>query len=162
MKIRIIKQSIFTLLTLSLLMSCGMNQDKGVSENNDTPKDKYLELRKDFEYVNFIPDSLRTPEQNGLLLLLSKTLQDNMVVENKRFVFKLTREDVVALGIPEPYYELLSNNVTDLNLMMDNAEDTVAAKFYKGWDPDKERMRIETDSLEADWIKSGKAIKYGK
>lgn len=86
MKIRIIKQSIFTLLTLSLLMSCGMSQEKSVSESIDTPKDKYLELRKDFEYVNFIPDSLRTPEQNGLLLLLSKTLQDNMVVENKRFV----------------------------------------------------------------------------
>ncbi len=162
MKIRIIKQSIFTLLTLSLLMSCGMSQEKSVSESIDTPKDKYLELRKDFEYVNFIPDSLRTPEQNGLLLLLSKTLQDNMVVENKRFVFKLTREDVVALGIPEPYYELLSNNVTDLNLMMDNAEDTVAAKFYNEWEKDVARIRMEIDSMEADWIKSGKAIKYRK
>lgn len=162
MKIRIIKQSIFTLLTLSLLMSCGMNQDKGVSENNDAPKDKYLELRKDFEYVNFIPDSLRTPEQNGLVLLLIKTTQENIKVENKRFVLKLTKEEMVDFGLPEPYYEVLLNNVTDLNLMMNNTEDTVAAKFYKGWEKDVERMKMETDSMEADWIKSGKAIKYRK
>lgn len=162
MKIRIIKQSIFTLLTLSLLMSCGMNQDKSVSENNDTPKEKYLELRKDFEYVNYISDSLRTPEQNGLLLLLSKTILDNMVIENKRFVFKLSRENVIDLGIPEPYYELMLNNVTDFNIMLDNADSITINHYYQNWERDRERIKKETDSVEADWIKSGKAIKYGK
>lgn len=161
MRIRIIKQSIFTLLIVGF-MSCGMNQDKSASENNDTQKDKYFELREDFEYVNFIPDSLRTPEQNGLVLLLIKTAEENIKVENKRFVLKLTKEEMIALGLPEPYYEVLLNNVTDFNLFMDNATDTVTANFYKDWDKRVNRMRKDTDSLEADWIKSGKAIKYEK
>lgn len=46
--------------------------------------------------------------------------------------------------------------------MMDNAEDTVAAKFYNEWEKDVARIRMEIDSMEADWIKSGKAIKYRK
>lgn len=162
MKTRVVRQSIFTLLTLSLLISCGMNQDKSVFEGNDTSKEKYLGLRKDFEYVIYIPDSLRTPEQNGLLLLLSKTIADNMVIENKRFVFKLSREDIVDLGFPEPYYELMLNNVTDFNIMLDNADSLTSKHYYQNLEKEIEEFKMQIDSMEADWIKSGKAIKYGK
>ena len=158
MKIRIIKQSIFTLLTLSLLMSCGMNQDKTVSDSNDTEKNKYFELRKDYEYVNFIPDSLRTPEQNGVLLLLIKAAVEHIVVEDKRYILKLTKEEMMDLGIPEPYYEVLLNNATDFNIFMDTATDSVTVNFYQTWEPNLDRIRMETDSMAKDWIRSGKAV----
>lgn len=147
---KIIKNSLFIFLLIGFI-SCNGKRDDTTQSNNK--QEELLKLREDFEYVNLIPDSLRTPEQNTLLRLIVKTVTENMVIENKRFVFKLTREDVVNLGIPEPYYEVMVNNAIANNIFMDNATDSVSASMYKIWERDKDELRYKADSIEIDETK---------
>ncbi len=79
--------------------------------------DKFFPLQKDYEYINLIPDSLWTPEQRLLVYKLTGIIAENIANENDSLVLKLTKEEMIAKGIPEPYYNLLLNNVIELNAL---------------------------------------------
>lgn len=140
-------------LLLSLFvgfMSCNNQQANNIDDKENASRDKYLELQDNFEYVNRIPDSIQTPEQKALSRLLMRTFLENTEVDNKRFVFKLTRNEVVALGLPAPYYEVLANNSTDFNTAMDRyAQDSTISNLYKEWDRLKHEALYTLDSLES-------------
>lgn len=107
------------LISLIFLCSCRGNCGKKQLVNTQQQSEKF-ELLKDFEYVHLIPDSLRTPEQKQLILLLYSVLVDSMVIENNHFVFKLNKTEFLKKGIPEPYYSLIMNDIKQNNIFIDS------------------------------------------
>ena len=104
-----IKKLIF--IMLALFLSC-CNSTKKQEKSLDSERDT-------FEYVHLIPDSLRTMEQKELLLLLEKTIKENLQVKDNHLFFKLSESDFVELGIPVQYYKKLQQDLDDANSFID-------------------------------------------
>ncbi|MDR2954581.1 MAG: hypothetical protein LBV43_05830 [Prevotella sp.] len=63
-------------------------------------------------------DSLND-DQKAFLKDLTILLFENMVVENNRMKFNLTKEEFVAKGFAEGYYSNVLKNVNDINLHLE-------------------------------------------
>lgn len=120
-------KNILILFFIILFTSCTGHKPK---ENKDS-----LKLPEKYEYVHLIPDSLRNQEQQKLCDLILKTVVLNMKVENNLLIFDLPEEDFLNLGIPKPYYDLLIQDVKNVNKYIDSAKiqrvDTILKDSYK-------------------------------
>ncbi|MDU1904606.1 MAG: hypothetical protein E6772_07475 [Dysgonomonas sp.] len=56
-----------------------------------------------------------TPEQKDLAKLVMKTFVENVEVVDDHLKFVISRDEFVALGIPEPYYDMLLQSLKNLN-----------------------------------------------
>lgn len=134
--------------------SCNNQQiNNAKNEKNTLPKELY-KLQDDFEYVPKIPyEELTSPDQKIIAWLLLKVALENLKFENDRFDFKLTREEVVAQGLPAPYFEVIANGAIENNIFLEkNADDTLTiASFRKGWvkweDEKPQLLKQAIDSL---------------
>ncbi|MEN5055168.1 hypothetical protein [Sphingobacterium kitahiroshimense] len=109
------KKLIIIPFIILLLFSC-QNSNKTV-ENK-----KVTEIKKDepyfkpgYHYVQQIPDSLRTPEQQALLKKLAIVTYENLAVKDNKMVFNLSEKEFVAKGIPVEYYELIQKDLVNNN-----------------------------------------------
>lgn len=109
------KKLIFIPFIILILFSC-QNSNRTV-ENKKVTKTNEEEpyFRPDYRYVQQIPDSLRTPEQNALLKKLSIVLYENLAVKDNRMVFNLNEKEFVAKGIPVEYYKLVQKDLVNNN-----------------------------------------------
>ena len=55
----------------------------------------------DYDLARKASAHLRTPEQQVMLINLSKTIADHMVVEQNQLVFKMSEEAFVKKGLPK-------------------------------------------------------------
>jgi len=96
-----------------------------------------MQIDSNYNYVNLIPDSLRTPEQRHLLKRLGKIVVDYVEVKNNHMVFTLSREQLLSMGIPSQYYDIIEKNIRDNNAYFDKNR-------IKGVDSMWENTRLET------------------
>lgn len=94
------------------LLAC-QNEVKKTEEESATQDTPYLD--PDFEYVQLIPDSLKTDDQKELVRKLQTLIAENLKSVDNELVFTLTREEFVAKGIPEEYYILIQKDVVNNN-----------------------------------------------
>lgn len=126
------KNSLLLFLATLCLFSCENKSASGTdddatakpTESHNVVKNvadtTYVDVKGNkYQYLGVIPDSLRTPEQKQLIKLINEVSFKYMSVENNHMVFKLTREEYLAKGIPERYYDLLLKNIQDNNLFFD-------------------------------------------
>lgn len=109
------KVTTLTLCTALFLFSC-QNNSKVVDQTKSEQKEPYF--KPDFKYVQQTPDSLRTPEQKELINKIQKVLAENTGAENNEMVFKLSKEEFVAKGIPVEYYDLIQKDLINNNKML--------------------------------------------
>ena len=93
-----------------------------VASNNNHKIEEIKEMLKDFSYeiIGLKEAGIEIDiEENG------KTYMENVEVVNNRLVLKLKREDLKKYNIPDPYYEILLNELSDHNFYLDNNTDMV-------------------------------------
>lgn len=69
----------------------------------------------DYNLARKAPDHLRTPEQQTMLIQLSKIVADHMVVEQNQMVFKMSEEAFVKKGMPKELYADIQKNMETNN-----------------------------------------------
>ncbi|UAY55442.1 hypothetical protein [Arachidicoccus terrestris] len=74
-----------------------------------------LHVDPNYNYINLIPDSLRTPEQKQFLRRFLILAAKHIEIRNNHMVFTLSRDQLVEQGIPAPYYDMLQKNLRDNN-----------------------------------------------
>lgn len=74
-----------------------------------------------YDYIHLIPYSLRTKEQNDILDTLNSVVAKNMGLKYGHLIFKMTEEEFVKKGIPEPYYDLILKDIKTNNNYLDTA-----------------------------------------
>ena len=57
-----------------------------------------------YKFLGQIPDSLRTSEQSILISKLQDVVINDVSVKNNRMVVDISKEQMLAKGIPERYY----------------------------------------------------------
>lgn len=121
------KKTLFTFFIFSIFIFvfCNNKQIDKTTQKPLTAKDLHVKIQEDYRYVNLIPDSLLTTEDRLLGIKLIKAYMENVEVVDNRLVLKLTREDLKKYNIPEPYFEILQNQLIDQNFFFDHNEDLV-------------------------------------
>jgi len=61
------------------------------------------------------PMDVYSPEQKALAIAIQKIMVNNVTFENGAIVLKMTREEFIKTGIPEPYYDQLVSNLKVMN-----------------------------------------------
>lgn len=130
-----IRKNKFSLMTLCLLIACHTQNIRHDSGSTNRPSG--MQIDSNYNYVNLIPDSLRTPEQRHLLKRLGKIVVDYVEVKNNHMVFTLSREQLLSMGIPSQYYDIIEKNIRDNNAYFDKNR-------IKGVDSMWENTRLET------------------
>lgn len=129
---------LFYLLCFTYLLSFNSCNLKDDYKKRNYQKSEKLRLLDDYVYVHLIPDSLRTPEQKELILLLQNVLVEYMVIENNHFVFKMDKKEFINEGIPEPYYLIIMNDVKQNNVFIDSNNiknvDSLLKESYKKYE----------------------------
>ncbi|HWK98481.1 MAG TPA: hypothetical protein VNQ55_00975 [Parapedobacter sp.] len=96
-------------------LSCQEQQTTGTLK--PVAKEDYFEPGK--EYVQLIPDSIRTAEQQAVYDMLQKEipriLSEHVEVKDSILVFNMTRDEFVETGLPEQYYDLLLKDIQNIN-----------------------------------------------
>ncbi len=125
-------KTIVRFIALLLVMSFSL-----CSCSNSTQEESKFQLEEGYEYVHLIPDSLRTLEQQELLLLIRETAVANLKVKDNHLAFSLSEDDFINKGIPKQYYELLQHNIKEANLLIDSEGltnmDSILRESYKGF-----------------------------
>ncbi len=121
----IVRLSILLLAMSFALCSC----------SDSTQEESKFQLEEGYEYVHLIPDSLRTPEQQELLLLIRETVDNNLKVKDNHLTFSLSEADFINKGIPKQYYDLLQHNLKETNDFVDSVGltnmDSILRESYK-------------------------------
>lgn len=95
------------------LLSC-QNNSKVSDQVKSVQEEPYF--RPDFDYVQQTPDSLWTSEQKELVKKLQAVITpENLKVVDNQVVFNMTKEEFVAMGIPEEYFELIEKDMVNNN-----------------------------------------------
>ena len=126
-----ITEKIKTKLRLSLLLStalislysCNGHGKKvtvgGVTYMNYNVREKdttYLDIKGNkYKHLGSVPDSLRTPDQQKLINAIKDILLNGVVVEDNKEVLKFNKQECLARGLNEQYYEELQNNIRTNN-----------------------------------------------
>lgn len=108
------KYLISTIGVLILLLGCQDTSQKPENGTASTTEDSTY-LKPGFEYVQQIPDSLRTPQQKELVRKLARISVEHVKVIDNRMVFDMSKEEFLRTGIPVEYYELFQRNMEDNN-----------------------------------------------
>lgn len=128
--ISLIKNITYFLFVVSVftLASCQNPSENNLESTGEAPADTpYFEPGD--RYVQLVADSLRTPEDIELIEKL-KELPNYVKAENHKAVFTLTRDEVLAMGIPGQYYTLVQKDIVNINKMRkENKEINVDSIF---------------------------------
>lgn len=115
---KIIKYSLLVLL-LAGAASCrneqGHNAEKGIDLDSLLKVERYV-WPDSLRLVYAIPDSLRTEEEKEMIVSLQKIRFDYTEVEDNAMVFKMSFDEFMKTGLPEPYYHLLVSRTNDYNI----------------------------------------------
>lgn len=105
-------------LAVLLLANCS-NGAKN-AESSERKNIAYTDIKgnkyKDF---NQIPDSLRTAEQEAFVKSLADIMPNGLRVENNHVLLKLSKQDYLAQGLSEQYYEFLQSTLRSNNAYID-------------------------------------------
>ncbi len=71
-----------------------------------------------YKYFGLIPDSLRTPQQEGYIQSLDDVILHGIIVKNNQEVLVFTKTECVAKGLSAQGYEDLKNSIRTNNSMM--------------------------------------------
>jgi hypothetical protein len=98
---------VFVLLVSILFsVSCQNNNEQQTDLKND--------------YVHLKPDSILSAKEIELKRTLGNIVNEYIVIENNKFVFKLTKKEFIKKGVPEKYYNLILRNIQDNNKYIDS------------------------------------------
>lgn len=157
----------YSLIGTLLLTAAACNNQKNNDHKLETnPESIEAMVDKDrfvwpdsIENILVVPDSLLvqgdsvlnlmdvyTPKQRELLKLLMTTFIDNVEAKDDSLIFVISREEFIAKGIPEPYYDMLGQNIKDLNSLKGKQLDTDGKTITEIWETGKEE--IKTGILE--------------
>lgn len=109
------------MLLLVGVVSCGNKKGDDAKHRLDADSlmsQKVYVWPDTLEMVFAIPDSLRTTEQKELMISVLKIRYDYTEIENNYMVFKMSREEFLKTGIPEPYYHFLVSRTNQHNLFL--------------------------------------------
>jgi len=65
------------------------------------------------------PDSLRSEEVSPLFRKLTSALYENCSINNDRFVVTISKKEWIKKGLPEIYYDIMKQDISDLNNFLD-------------------------------------------
>lgn len=101
--------------SICLLMACHTSEIKHDSITGLSKSKETVQIDSNYNYINLIPDSLRTREQRIFIKHLSEILAEHVTIKNNHMVFTLSKKQLVSLGIPSPYYDVIQKNIRDNN-----------------------------------------------
>ena len=101
-----------------LVCSCQLAKNKKVSDISHSNSDSLQTTEQIL--VHLIPDSLQTTEQKKLTDLISQTLVQHITTSNNRLILNLTKRELVELGIPELYFDLIQKDLAISNSYVDS------------------------------------------
>ncbi|MEN5086087.1 hypothetical protein ABE426_06425 [Sphingobacterium faecium] len=109
------KKLVFIPFIILLLFSCQNSNTTVENKKVTKAKEDAPYFKPGYRYVQQIPDSLRTPEQQTLLKKLAIVTYENLAVKENKMVFNLSEKEFVAKGIPVEYYELIQKDLVNNN-----------------------------------------------
>ena len=120
----------YLLLVISTLsfFSCQNPRAENLVIREELPDTPYFE--PGYRYVQFVADSLRTPEDMQLIEKL-KELPKHLKVDNNKVTLALSREEFLAMGIPEQYYILMEKDIVNINKMFKENNETNVDSIFK-------------------------------
>lgn len=78
-------------------------------------KDDSLHRKPGFNYVQQIPDSLRTPVQKRLARRLLELSIEHVEVPHNHLVFTMSKDEFRQTGVPIAYYDLFKESMKAAN-----------------------------------------------
>lgn len=75
---------------------------------------------KSYPFLASIPDSLQTPEQQMIREQVKMVLREHLFVKGNKILLDLNKEQFLATGLTERYYNMLMKNIYDNNRMFDS------------------------------------------
>lgn len=116
---------------VSLLFSC-QNQ---VKKQDQAAHMESPSLDPNYAYIHMIPDSLQTKEQKEFVSKLKDVVYKYHKVIDNQMVFTLTRKEFIAMGFPEPYYDLIERGLVDNNkFFKDNKIENIDSLFKESYE----------------------------
>lgn len=111
------KYTLLICISFAILSCKGKTETKGTAASDTT----YIDIKGNkYKFLGQIQDSLRTSEQTNLIEKLNEITVLYISVKNNHMVFNLSREEFLAKGIPERYYNILEENIRDNNTFFDS------------------------------------------
>lgn len=138
------KPLLLVAMSLITLCSCNGGGEKvtvgGITYMNYNIREKdtaYIDIRGNkYKHLGLVPDSLRTPEQKKLINAINDVFLNGMVVEDNKEVLKFSKEECLARGLTEHYYEEMKNNIRTNN-----------SYFEANGNKDVAQMKASADSV---------------
>ena len=127
------KVILIAILSIFILSSCTKNADKNAATNKE-PSIDAIESSNVTEKENYdaifssIPDTL-TVEQKDLQHKLLTLMKENVKIKDGIIYSAATKEDFVNQDVPLYYYDMLNENIKDLNRGIE-VEGLDPQKFY--------------------------------
>lgn len=110
---------------------------------NTSQKDTGTHLKPRFNYVQQIPDSLRTPRQKKLVRQLLKLSMKHVKAINNRMVFTMSKDEFKETGIPIKYYSLFKNSMEEANKYIEENNIQNVDKMVKKYHQNTRRVLKE-------------------
>ncbi|GEM63456.1 hypothetical protein SF1_14380 [Sphingobacterium faecium NBRC 15299] len=100
-----------------------------------------------YNFLGQIPDSLRTEEQTELIKKLQKIIVNHIVVKDNKQVLDISKEEFLATGIPERYYQMVQRNIRDNNALFDSIGVSNVDELVRKTKEDYNKLAKETEKF---------------
>jgi len=110
--------------SLNLFISCGNN-----SQNLEDEKDAMRQAITNL----MLSDSLRSVENQELYLQIEKVIYENCTIKNGRMELTGNKKEWKKRGIPDIYYEILKQEIVDINNWLDTTSYPFVHLFEESW-----------------------------
>ena len=105
------KNIIIFFAALLLFFSCANNEKSVSNLDPEHVENAMLQARNLFK----IPDSLRSNDEKEIFKKLEAIFWEGSIIKENRIDFTITKEEWKNRGIPEIYYEMLIQDLIDIN-----------------------------------------------
>lgn len=124
-----LKTIFFVFLVVSVLFySCSENQKN--ETNLEDLKEESIRQAKAFL---MLPDSLRSEDNKALTMQLEGVIFERCVLKNGRFEMSIDKKEWEKGDIPEIYFDILKQEISDINNWLDTVPPPSPDLFEEAW-----------------------------
>lgn len=119
----------FVLCAASVLFSSCLQKQKNEANSEDLKKDP---MRQAISFL-MLPDSLRTEENKALTMQLESVIFESCSLKDGRIEMTLNKKELEKKDIPEIYFDILNQEINDINNWLDTVTDPFPRLFEESW-----------------------------
>lgn len=125
----VLKNGFSVLFVVSVLLcSCSENQKTGT--NSEDIKEE--SMRQAIALL-ILPDSLRSEENKALTMQLESVIFESCTLKNGRIDMTVDKKEWKKKGIPEIYFDILKQEINDVNHWLDTVSYPFPHLFEESW-----------------------------